>query len=503
MSAHKLPVVYVRGFAATSSEIDDAVDDPLYGFNKGAVHVRIGSDDKPWFHQFEGPLLRLISDERYQLLVHGDQRAFLLSQEDAAVPEATVWIHRFYDQAATTFGAEPAAFVLEDAAEDLFDFVKLVLTKTGAPRVFLVAHSMGGLICRSMIQRVIPLADGAADAATSYVDRLFTYGTPHSGIQFAHGFGLLEKLRDLFNIDAAAIFGPDRMYEYLTTDGGNRPNGWSPADVPDGVFPKERIFCLVGTDSEDYAVARGLSSKLVGVRSDGLVQIDRAFVPGANRALVHRSHSGRYGLVNSEEGYQNLRRFLFGDLRAQVDLVHVEPPPGSGDDGVIRQVEVQLAIRQLPVLVDERTSAHHCPIQFEPTPAEDPVLPLLVTFLTSRLPRPTDTLRYSLHLRLLSLAETGLELALDPANHLEQTADFDDTLVVDVQPGNGDEQPAQAWAVWNSELPGAIRNWTPTGDPLPGDQSGDGWMTEVALPETANPLFGPTAAIRLTLTPWQ
>jgi hypothetical protein len=30
---------------------------------------------------------------------------------------------------------------------------------------------------------------------------------------------------------------------------------------------------------------------------------------------VHRSHSGHYGIVNSEEGYQNLIRFLFGSLR--------------------------------------------------------------------------------------------------------------------------------------------------------------------------------------------
>ena len=33
------------------------------------------------------------------------------------------------------------------------------------------------------------------------------------------------------------------------------------------------------------------------------------------RAFVHRSHSGHYGIVNSEEGYQNLTRFLFGALR--------------------------------------------------------------------------------------------------------------------------------------------------------------------------------------------
>ena len=40
----------------------------------------------------------------------------------------------------------------------------------------------------------------------------------------------------------------------------------------------------------------------------------------APRAYVHRSHSGHYGIVNSEEGYQNLRRFLFGDIRVDAVL---------------------------------------------------------------------------------------------------------------------------------------------------------------------------------------
>ena len=37
-------------------------------------------------------------------------------------------------------------------------------------------------------------------------------------------------------------------------------------------------------------------------------------------AFVNRSHSGFFGIVNSEEGYQNLIRFLFGDVRADGTL---------------------------------------------------------------------------------------------------------------------------------------------------------------------------------------
>lgn len=37
-------------------------------------------------------------------------------------------------------------------------------------------------------------------------------------------------------------------------------------------------------------------------------------------AYAFRSHSGYYGIVNSEESYQNLVRFLFGDVRVDIHL---------------------------------------------------------------------------------------------------------------------------------------------------------------------------------------
>ena len=35
---------------------------------------------------------------------------------------------------------------------------------------------------------------------------------------------------------------------------------------------------------------------------------------------MYRSHSGYFGIVNSEESYQNLVRFLFGDIRVDIWL---------------------------------------------------------------------------------------------------------------------------------------------------------------------------------------
>lgn len=44
---------------------------------------------------------------------------------------------------------------------------------------------------------------------------------------------------------------------------------------------------------------------------------------------MRRAHSGPYGMVNSEEGFGNLSRFLFGDLRVDGDLIvqEIELPP--------------------------------------------------------------------------------------------------------------------------------------------------------------------------------
>ncbi len=217
LSGGRLPVIYVRGYAGGPSGISAAVDDPFYGFNEGSVQVRVDDTDRPAFHQFESPLLRLMIDHGYQLLVQGNQRGYLDQRDDGTIDAASIWVHRFYDEFAPQLTRDPNPFSIERAAQSLFDLIRLVRRKTGAPRVFLVAHSMGGLVVRAMLQKTIPDAtDGRPDAATDFVDRVFTYATPHGGIEFSMGFGALEKLRDLTGVAGADIFGPDRMYRYLT-----------------------------------------------------------------------------------------------------------------------------------------------------------------------------------------------------------------------------------------------------------------------------------------------
>src|SRR3954454_17200737 len=480
-AAMKLPIIYVRGFAGDTKGIDKAVDDPFYGFNEGSVHVRVGARPDPVFYQFESPLLRLLMEPHdspndvYRLLVQGGQEKYLDSRSDESVSPMTIWVHRFYDRAASTWGAAPEDFSLEGAAESVFVLVKKVLVKSGAPRVHLVAHSMGGLICRSMIQRVIPDDPDSTRVAADYVQSLFTYGTPHGGIEFAVGFGLLERVRDAVDINGASIFGPDRMYRYLTPEsrrGDEPPEGWQPAAMSEEEFPLDRVFCLVGTDPEDYAVAHGLSSVATGPRSDGLVQIENAYVPKAHRAFVHRSHSGRVGMVNSEEGYQNLKRFLFGDLKVEVRLLGLAQP--DREDEIVWQLETQLSIRGLPIVMHEQTTAHHCPVQIEWPPTGTDLVdrpePLLTTFLSSRqaaLNRAENRvdsgplrLRHALRLRLISVQEH--EGVFGFGQHLEQIEDWLDTVVVEIEPATVTGQYPRAWAVWNNSLPKAIRDWEPS-----------------------------------------
>lgn len=514
----RLPVIYVRGFAGTGSAVNNAVDDPFYGFSQGSVHVRADGRGTPKFYQFESAMLRLVTDHKYEVPVHGDQWAFLNNVDAGTVNPASVWIHRFYDDSADTFAEAPEAFSFEKAARDLFNLIKLVLEKTAAPKVFLVAHSMGGLICRSLLQRVIPESlageDGEVDpaAGAQFVSRVFTYATPHGGIRFAVGFGLLERVRDATGFGGADIFGPDRMYDYLTPPALRTRltrEAFKGTEMPEDGFPLDELFCLVGSNPQDYDAALGLSSKAVGARSDGLVQIDNAAVRGAPLAVVHRSHSGRYGIVNSEEGYQNLQRFLFGDLKIQVELmgftVGKDAPPE-----VEFQLDVGLAIRGLPVLVHEQSAAHLCPIQIEHWKEGDPIdspVPLLTTFLSSKAPRPlvdgkeVGTLRQALKLRLMSIREKDDRFFF--SDHLEQTEDWQDTVLVDIEPPSPDRPLPKAWAAWNSTIPTALRDWVPQDkDQLKDiDPSPNRWQGRIDVPEFYKGLLGRNAGLRLTVTP--
>ncbi len=420
-TVNELPIVYCRGYAGPTSQIDSTVNDPFYGFNEGATHTRVNGDGDPKFYQFEGPLLRLLGERDYRVLVRGSQKELLATAPDGTLPQKSIWIHRFYDEAATTYAAptprtgslfdraiawtedlvrehtSAQGFDIEQAARELYDLVLQVREKTGAPKVFLVAHSMGGLVARCMMQKVCQ-EDGRIPAR-ELVAKFCTYATPHGGIVFTGG--LLNWLMETFGPAGSDIFSPPKMYGYLTPGKtfGDRPIGktWDPRVIPPEVFDVDDVFCIIGTDSADYNLA-----KLgVGPRSDGLVLIENAYVKGAHRAFVYKSHSGPYGEVNSEEGYQNLARFLFGHWSVQVELSGLPPASAiAAHPDIAWQADLQLAIRGLSVLITEQKAAHYNPVQLNAeiaqhapgAPGDDTVdapIPLVGTFLFSKEP-PSD-----------------------------------------------------------------------------------------------------------------
>lgn len=316
------PIVYLRGYAGTQGELEATVSTPYMGFNVGSTRVRQLHTGEVLPHVFESPVIRLMKDHGY-VDAYRDGRVL----PAGPTPGRSIWIFRYYDVADEDFG-DGRRREIEFHARELQRFLRHVrdaVLEEGEPpgrfRAYLVAHSMGGLICRCYLQnRDIPDLDGGRSAGWQGkgVDKVFTYGTPHGGIELRRGLGWLEGLRDFLDPNNAGNFGPARMREFL-----DLPDD-EPLDSLNGRYPAERVFCLVGTDSRDYGAALGLSKHAVGPLSDGLVQIRNAAVRGAPRAFVHRSHGGHYGPVNSESGYQNLSRFLFGDTRVVVEMADVE-----------------------------------------------------------------------------------------------------------------------------------------------------------------------------------
>ena len=519
----KLPIVYIRGYAGATAGIDRQVDDPFYGFNSGSTHIRVGGDGTPAFYQFEGPLVRLLGDEQYKLYVYGSQEQ-VLNDKTIKVEQASLWIYRFYDEAATTFQTPPHenlaerllrwgrhqitsdGFNIEDAAAGLYTLIQKIRTRTGAEKVYLVAHSMGGLIARCMIQKKCQ-QDGRT-AARDIVAKLFTYGTPHGGIRSTGG--VAQWIEETFGPAGSNIFAPELMQGYLDPHkdfGQVCDNGWDPQHVDDAVFPLDEIFCLIGTDPADYGWA---SRTAMGPQSDGLVQIQNAYVRGAHRAYVHRSHSGVYGEVNSEEGYQNLRRFLFGRWAVTVTLVNAQLPE---QQGVSWQMDMRLAIRGLSVVVSEQTTGHWCPIILAaPVPADG--VTLVRTFLLDPAERADETaeagrrMRYTITLRLFSVHEVNG--TFDFSDSTEQVPLWQDSLIADVEPGAG-SNTLMAHAAWNSTVPGANQNPDPItsqlppeqGDPLTFQADGNTLAASITLPGPAlrSEVLGSEARLHFTVSP--
>ena len=356
--------------------------------------------------------------------------------------------------------------------------------------------------------------------AKDIVAKFFTYGTPHGGITFQ--VSALDWAEKTFGPAGADIFSPPKMYGYLDKDatfGDEPPDGakWDPQRIAPDVFAADDIFCLIGTDPTDY----GASRVVVGPKSDGLVQIEHAYVRGAHRAFVYKSHSGSYGEVNSEEGYQNLRRFLFGRWRVLIDFDGLPPVPGKDDEQwPVWQADMRLAIRGQSIVMSEQQAAHYCPIQLNDeiqrkADSPDHPVPLVSTFLldpaTIQRQGPADQAvphggraRYTMTLRVFALDEK--HGVFDFSDHLEQVPAWSDSLIVDVGP-NETGTGLQAWTAWKSDVNGQLGTFdpitkglaTPTDQAASFAQEGSDHVCRIELPAAARalPVFKANAALKV------
>jgi hypothetical protein len=541
-----LPIIYLRGFTFGRGGTETTVDDPFYGFNSGSTHVRQDETGQPVFYVFESPVLRLLSDHGYRdsyitgvqagldakglrtlekqqdkvdagrtagqlrpgpedaagRLVSFPGQELFRAAPDGVIGRRSLWIYRYYDQASRTYPDTPGRRQeIEESALGLSDLIAHVKERTGAPRVNLVGHSTGGLIIRCLLQRTYP---NLKQAAVDHVDKVFTYATPHGGIRFAVGGGLIERLRDRVGelLDQSNIddFGPQRLWEIMhdrraLSAQPKPPRGWDPRELTN--FPPERFFSMVGTNPGDYD--NRVSAGSVGAHSDGLVQIENAYVRGGPRAYAHRSHSGRYGIVNSEEGYQNLERFLFGDLRVHLELHRLDALRAGlaararrgQAEGVFHHLDATVSVRGLPALVHNQQIQHNSaiPVEYRKLKDGEPI-PLFTLYLMSgNRPDTEDYCRYALRLRLQPVdLRRGVQ---NFERHMEQVGSWEGVLDVETIKSAG-----RSWTIrwrWRYQSSADWRQVTPKGTSP---------TVEVPFPASAADDLGPKVVLRMTATRW-
>jgi pimeloyl-ACP methyl ester carboxylesterase len=332
----ELPIILVRGFGGLGVEDEKALT--YYGFNDGTVYPQKRGEN----YIYEGMILRFLKsgwryrdatnvvgyygadvteasnrppalDDFSESFFKDDKivvdPAMALAFRKGADPVRSLWVFRYYDLNDRNFERYGIAL------KRLIELVRALVTlKTGAkqPKVNIIAHSMGGLIVRQALQVAYP--NGKAAEA---VNKVVTLGTPHQGIAFQ----LLRSLKWL-NLEAGneiEQFNPD-----LQRDETN------PASFKNlgKAFPLDRLMTVVGTNYRAFDVGPAtLLNRLVSVegefglnynRSDGLVKVALAQVPGAPRAFVHKCHGGRDSLITSREAFEIATRFFHGDIYARL-----------------------------------------------------------------------------------------------------------------------------------------------------------------------------------------
>jgi hypothetical protein len=517
------PIIYVRGYAMTQGDIDETAADPFCGYNAGSTIFRAvaGQTKTPRKFVFESPVVRLSSDFKYGT-TYSD--GYELSDDEwqpnqiTGLPLRCVVILRYYDNSSALLGGSAAPHI-PDAADQLNALVLKLRDKIMAVpnngidsrddfRCYLVAHSMGGLVCRAFLQSV----PQNAEDGRKYVDKFFTYATPHNGIDVA---GI--NVPKWFSKDAANNFNRSVMAEYLNLEDAHGATGrvdW----LPPGPLAPERVFCMVGTNRSDYEAAMGASRTFVGQGSDGLVRIENATLTAINaddtpgipcsKAFTYRSHSGYFGIINGEESYQNLTRFLFGDVKVDVwvDIDSFSMPSdvevAAGDSkkvNALYQFELLAAPRGKPWYLSRRIAEEDsvaCLTHQDWIDAKGTKSLFLSTVFLSNLAKmdPKDpTLAYAVTLGI-RVPDYEIDGVLWMKQHFEGGYLYRKTFIIRLSPPAGDS----GWTVAydcpeDSQVPTTVKGVVPGTNGNPGTISID-------FENSAKP--GVKGRLKFAFSPW-
>lgn len=342
------PIIFIHGWGGPTEIYRNFGSqderDPYVGWNVGHRY----NDPDGWVkfndteRNFEGLVLRLVKDFNYYDASNDENlesyknvvKQFKSgpSPKDATLGKS-IWIFRYYEyrdlklsEAAKTFlknelstrgykgdldgipyyAALLANKIQQITSPEYYDISKgQTAPGLNLPNVALVGHSMGGLISRFVIQyNLFGMAEKVA--------RLMTFATPHGGASLAGPLGLLPM-----------TFHKDFQYftpQWVETNLG----GQKAKDFKKPIKLKNhQVFCLVGT--------RHVSPL---PHTDDVVDQREAYIAGYPYAYVYNTHTGEHGIRENGDGYQSLRRFLFGDLYVQVQMKSIQKKPvKAGDTG--------------------------------------------------------------------------------------------------------------------------------------------------------------------------
>lgn len=332
-----LPLILVRGFGGAN--ISDERRLTYQGFNDGTVYPKKRGEN----YIYEGLVLRLLkSDWKFEDATNVVGYYQEDAKHDPAIPDElkdlpktffsnhrvivdpamalhirketvdlynTVWVLRYYDLGERNFRDYALAL------QRLIEFIRAIATVGAdpAPKVNIIAHSMGGLIVREAVQN---LYDGKA---ADHINKIVTLGTPHRGISFQI---LGSWMPSVGPGDELNQFNPEQQEKT------NNPSSYKNFGKH---FPLDRLLTVVGTNYRTYGVRpASMLNRLFSVgeefglnynRSDGLVKQTNAQIPGAPRTFVHKCHGGSDSLVTSREAFEIATRFFFGNVRVRLRYV--------------------------------------------------------------------------------------------------------------------------------------------------------------------------------------